>query len=180
MENTLTLRFCRKALVWFVHVCVWTDRSVWVQGIHLLLAAPCLTEEHWHWWEQTGWRQRPSSQMPHRYGCNPFDHPFFSASLSLSFCRFVRLCLRCLFSQKSKSRRAVAVMAHDTHPFVFWVFPSHWPLRHIPPSIHPSLPTHSHASMHTPTHSLLPLIPRSQTRQTMEELLLRHSVKLQW
>lgn len=137
---------------------VWADWSVWVRDIHLLLAAVCLSQEHWHWWEQTGWIQSIQSDASSLWLQSFWSSLLLSIHLSLS----MSFCLISKIQNQMSDRR------HGTWHTIFC------PLSF---SISLILPTHSHACMHTPTHSLLPLIPRSLTRHTMEELLLRHSVR---
>lgn len=176
----LALRLCRQALVWCQKACVWADRSVWVLGVHLLLASPCLSAEHWQWWEQTGWRQRPSSQTIHHYGCNPFDHPSFSLSLSIALSPPVGLSVSVSAVSFLKSEKQMSGRRYGTWhtPFCLLSF-SIWliPPRHPHPTT-PSLPTHSHACVHTPTHSLLPLIPDKTDHGGTPAASL--SGKLQW
>lgn len=155
---------------------VWADRSVRAQCIHLL-GALCLSEENWHWWEQTGWRRRLSSQRPHHYGWNPFDHPSFSPSPSVG----LSVDVSAGSFPAPKSRWAVAVMAHDRHTFLsFEFFPFHWratPHHTTPPPPLPYTPTHMHACSPPHTTSLSPAFnPSLFTELAMKELLVHQAV----
>lgn len=88
-----------------------------------------LSERHWHWWEQTGWRQRQSSRRPHHHSCSPFDHH----SVVLGVLHVTGLSAPLL--SVSKCRWVVAVM---THTFLSISMTPY----HTPPSfytLHPSL-----------------------------------------
>lgn len=144
--------------------CMYTlaDRRVWAQCIHLIFGARRLSEENWHWWEQTGWRQRLSSQRPHHYGWNPFDHPSLALTLSLLLLTCLSTSLL-LFStvQKQMSGRHHGTWYTHTHLFVFWVF-SISLTRSTPPSLPLSYPpNHMHAHTHTLPFCVPHVIPLS-------------------
>lgn len=147
--------------------------GVQVQGVHLLRAVSvrgALTLMRANWMETASFQSDASSLWLQS----------FWSSLLLSFPLLLSVCLSpsplsLCHRPEADERSPLWHMTHTLLSFEFFHLAD--PLHHYTPT-----PTYFLTCMraYTLTHSLLPLIPLSLTRQSMEELLLRHSAGMLW